>query len=107
MRRPLRTLMTLAAVASLTAVASRAADDAASGFKPLFNGRDLTGWRIYLRDNADNNQTKTFTIENGEIHCTGQPPGYLITEKEYGDYVLRVQWRFPGRPPAYRKSSLM
>jgi Domain of Unknown Function (DUF1080) len=97
MRRPLRTLMTLTSVAVLATV-GRAADDPASGFKPLFNGRDLTGWRIFLRNNADNNQTKTFTVENGEIHCTGQPNGYVITDKEYGDYVLRVQWRFPGMP---------
>jgi hypothetical protein len=39
-----------------------------------------------------------WTIENGEIHCTGKPNGYLLTEKEYGDFVLRLQWRFPGTP---------
>jgi hypothetical protein len=99
MRR--RTLLATFAVATLafgSLARSPAADDKAGGFTPLFNGRDFTGWKIYLQRNADNNQTKTFTVENGEIHCTGQPMGYMLSDKEYGDYELRVQWRFPGSP---------
>ena len=80
---------------------SPAADDKA-GFTPLFNGRDFTGWKIFLQRNADNAQTKTFTIENGEIHCTGRPNGYMITEKEYGDYVLRVRDLLAGESGAGR-----
>jgi hypothetical protein len=94
MRRPL--LLASITLATL-AFAATAADDTASGFTPLFNGRDFTGWKIWLRD-ADNAQTKTFTVKDGEIHVTGRPNGYMITEKEYGDYVFRVQWRFPGAP---------
>jgi hypothetical protein len=99
MRR--RTLLATFAVAMFALVSltrSPAADDKSESFTPLFNGRDFTGWKIYLRNNADNAQTKTFTIENGEIHCTGRPEGYMLSDKEYGDYVLRVQWRFPGAP---------
>src|SRR5262245_50896710 len=99
MRR--RTLLATFAVATLGLVSltnSPAADDKSESFTPLFNGRDFTGWKIFLRNNADNIETKTFTVENGEIHCTGQPNGYLLTDKEYGDYVFRVQWRFQGRP---------
>lgn len=98
MRR--RTLLATFAVATLALVAltrSPAADDKSESFTPLFNGRDFTGWKIYLR-NADNAESKTFTIKDGEIRCTGRPNGYMITEKEYGDYVLKVQWRFPGQP---------
>jgi hypothetical protein len=96
-----RTLLASLAVATLALgllTRSPAADDKASGFTPLFNGKDFTGWKIFLRNNADNNQTKTFTVKDGEIHCTGQPNGYMLTDKEYGDYELRVQWRFPGSP---------
>lgn len=96
MRRPLLGLLATITLAVL-ALAASAADDKSTGFTPLFNGRDLTGWKIFLR-NADNAETKTFTVKDGEIHVTGQPNGYILTEKEYGDYVLRVQWRFPGRP---------
>jgi hypothetical protein len=88
----------IAMLALVSLTRAPAADDKSESFTPLFNGRDFTGWKIYLRNNADNSQTKTFTIENGEIHCTGQPNGYMLTDKEYGDYVLRVQWRFPDKP---------
>jgi hypothetical protein len=27
--------------------------------------------------------------------CKGTPPGYLRTEKAYGDYVLTLEWRWP------------
>jgi hypothetical protein len=98
MRR--RTLLASLAVATLilAALSPSPAADEKSGFTPLFNGRDFTGWKIFLQRNADNVQTKTFTVERGEIHCTGQPMGYMLTDKEYGDYVLRVQWRFPDKP---------
>jgi len=66
------------------------------GFIKLFNGHDLTGWTKFLQNNAD--PAKTWSVSDGVIHCKGLPMGYLLTEKEYGDYVLRVQWRWPGKP---------
>jgi hypothetical protein len=33
-------------------------------------------------------------VTNGVIHCTGQPTGYIRTEKTYRDYALTVEWRF-------------
>ena len=35
---------------------------------------------------------------DGTINCTGKPNGCMVTEKEYGDYVLKVKWR--SRPMA-------
>jgi hypothetical protein len=93
--RPLLLATALAGLAAALAAPCRA-DDAAAGFKPLFNGRDFTGWKIYLLGDAD--PAKTFSVKDGVIHCTGQPLGYMITDKEYENYVLRVQWRFPGKP---------
>ena len=37
----------------------------------------------------------TWSIVDGSIRCVGKPNGYIATEKEYGDYTLRVKWRFP------------
>lgn len=92
-RRPLLCLATLACGALALAPTGRA-DDA--GFTKLFNGKDLTGWRQWLPGGAD--PAKTWTIKDGVIECTGKPAGYLITEKEYGDYVLKLQWKFtPGK----------
>jgi len=63
----------------------------------LFNGKDFTGWKLFLPDeNAD--PANTWSVKDGVIHCTGSPVGYMRTEKEYENYRLRVEWRFPGSP---------
>jgi hypothetical protein len=59
----------------------------------LFNGKDLTGWRVWLKDDKAKPED-TFTVKDGVIECTGKPNGYIITEKEYGDYVLEVEWKW-------------
>ncbi|HKB03881.1 MAG TPA: DUF1080 domain-containing protein [Gemmataceae bacterium] len=66
------------------------------GFKPLFNGKDLSGWSGFMKEpTAD--PAKTFLIEDGILKVTGKPNGYLATKEAHGDYVLRVQWRWaPG-----------
>ena len=58
----------------------------------LFNGKDFSGWTFCLRSNAE--PAATFTVTNGLMHCTGQPFGYVRTEKSYRDYKLAVEWRF-------------
>lgn len=58
----------------------------------LFNGKDFSGWTFFLRSNAAPEQT--FTVTNGLMHCTGQPYGYIRTEKSFNDYKLTVEWRF-------------
>jgi len=70
------------------------ADDpiAPTGKIDLYNGKDFTGWKLFLPGNAD--VTKTWSIENGVIKCTGKPAGYIRTEKTYRDYKLTVEWRF-------------
>ncbi|HPU57810.1 MAG TPA: DUF1080 domain-containing protein, partial [Verrucomicrobiota bacterium] len=59
----------------------------------LFNGKDFSGWTFFMRTNAD--PAKTWRVEDGLIKCTGQPFGYIRTEKDYRDYKLTVEWRFP------------
>jgi hypothetical protein len=81
------------------ALMAAAAAPAAEGFTPLFNGKDLTGWKRFLDPKAaDADPNKVWTIDNAEIHCLGKPYGYLLTDKEYGDYLLRVQWKWPKEP---------
>src|SRR5690348_7284260 len=60
----------------------------------LFNGKDFTGWRIFLDPRKkDADPKKIWSVKDGVIVCEGSVFGYLITEKEYGDYALKVQWR--------------
>lgn len=58
----------------------------------LFNGKDFSGWKFFMRTNAD--PLATWSVTNGVIHCSGKPSGYLRTEKSYADYKLTVEWRF-------------
>jgi hypothetical protein len=60
-----------------------------SGFRPLFNGKDLTGW-------VTPEDTSLFTVENGEIvgRTTTErlkKNEFLATEKSYGDFVLKAK----------------
>lgn len=62
----------------------------------LFNGHDLTGWEFVLRDAAVDPHT-VWSVEDGVIHCTGRPSGYMRTVEDYADYKLHLEWRWPER----------
>lgn len=64
----------------------------------LFNGRDLSGWKTFVDPNKDVSPDEIWSIEDGVIHCRGQVNGYLLTEKEYDNYVLRLQWKWGEKP---------
>lgn len=60
----------------------------------LFNGKDLSGWYAYTNDpKVDLN--KYFYVNNGAIETVGVPVGYLRTKKEFSNYRLHVEWRYP------------
>ncbi len=54
---------------------------------PLFNGKDLTGWK--------NNGEEKWVVEQGTILCesTANKYGYLTTEKTYRDFQLRLKFK--------------
>jgi hypothetical protein len=65
------------------------------GWIKLFNGKDLSGWSVFLDPKKkDADPAKVFAVHNGIIVCEGTPFGYLITDKEYENYILKVQWRW-------------
>ena len=69
---------------------------------PLFNGRDLDGWSTFLQKHGKNSDPDhVIAIEDRTIHlykdaATGSHVvmGYIATEKEYGNYHLRLQYRW-------------
>lgn len=61
---------------------------------PLFNGKDFTGWKKFVDPKSKADPDKIFTIRDGVIVVDGSANGYLITEKEYSDYVLTLEWRW-------------
>lgn len=70
---------------------ARARDEDSSddkGFTKLFNGKDLAGW-VY----GDRKDGKGYQVEDGVLFCTEQDGGNLFTEKEYGDFVFRFDFK--------------
>jgi hypothetical protein len=57
----------------------------------LFNGKDLTGWKPVLPDGKPED---VWSVKGGVLICKGKPNGYIRTEKDYTNYVLKVEWRF-------------
>jgi len=70
------------------AVAPAVAGDPPKGFESLFNGKDLTGWK------STGNQ-KVWGAEKGVIYCEKGGGGWLMTEKEFGDFELRLEYKMP------------
>ena len=77
--------------AALGVLASQATAGDAKGFKKLFNGNDLAGWKtnVFGKD-----QGKTFTVETDYIKVSGSPNGYFYTDKSYKNYVVKFAWRY-------------
>jgi hypothetical protein len=89
--------LTLAAVLAGTALfdSATAADEKHEGFTDLFNGKDLTGWKIFLDPRAKNaNPAKTWSVRDGVIVCTGHPNGFLYTDGTYKNYIIVYDWRY-------------
>jgi hypothetical protein len=59
------------------------------GFTPLFNGKDLTGWKVFKGKlsvwGADPKEKLLFV--------KGKGGGWLMTEKEYADFELRLEYK--------------
>lgn len=87
----------------------------------LFNGKDLSGWtmdipahdkagpedKVSIKDGIITIDTHTaewwrsipsFIVRDGLLVSLGQPGGHLITEKEFSDYELLVEYRFSKTP---------
>ena len=76
-------------------------DDADTNQKwvSLFNGKDLTGWQTYDIENGFNNDPQriySVVDEDGEpaIRISGQILGGLVTREEFGNYRLRLQYKW-------------
>jgi hypothetical protein len=108
----------LALAAALAAAATACVDEPPSFGEPvpLFNGRDLSGWYTFI-PHSDGSDPKAdpkgiFKVEDGLIHISGEEFGCLFTEKEYGDYRLKLEFKWgqkkwPPRENAVRDSGIL
>ena len=65
----------------------------AGPWDPLFNGKDLTGWKSL-------NGTAPYTVVDGAIvgtAITGSPNSFLATERAFGDFILEMEIKQEGK----------
>jgi hypothetical protein len=62
----------------------------------LWNSKDFAGWKLVVRD-PKHDLAETWLVRDGIVHCQGKPSGYMRTEKDYANYLLHVEWRWPGK----------
>lgn len=60
----------------------------------LFNGKDFTGWKLFV---PEGDPERVWSVREGVIHCTGNPAGYMRTTTAYENYRLTFEWRWPGQ----------
>ncbi len=91
-----------AAVTELKVQGAAASCESRETWTPLFNGHNLDGWYTFLQKHGKNSDPDhVITIEDGAIHLYKDAAdqshvvmGYIGTEKEYGNYHLRLQYRW-------------
>jgi hypothetical protein len=67
---------------------------------PCQISRDLKAWVCYLADPKVKLQDVWSIDDDGVLICKGTPLGYLYTKREYGDFILKLDWRWPpGKKP--------
>ncbi|TWU37288.1 3-keto-disaccharide hydrolase [Novipirellula artificiosorum] len=91
--------VSLFCVAAFSTAALVPSATAAEGTKSLFNGTDLQGWHVDVpAKDKDPNAKASFQVRDGMLVSMGNPPGHLITDAEYKDFRLEVQYRFAAKP---------
>jgi hypothetical protein len=65
-----------------------------AGFLPIFNGKDLDDWEYGTKNNAMK-QGKGYQVDPEQkiVYCTVHDGGNLYTKKEYGNFILRFEFK--------------
>jgi len=57
------------------------------GYRPIFNGKDLSGWTNV------NTADDTWSVRDGMIVCKGHPIGVMRSDQQYENFLLHIEWR--------------
>ncbi len=61
----------------------------------LFNGKNLDGWYPFIQNRGKNQDVKkVFTIDKGLIHISGEEYGSIVTNEEFENYKLTVEFKW-------------
>ena len=65
----------------------------------LFNGENLDGWHIDVPEmDSVPDARNPFIVRKGMLVSLGTPQGHIITDKEYENFRLEIEYRFAGEP---------
>ena len=65
------------------------AEEKASGWTLLFNGKDLSQWRNFNKQQLN----PQWVIKDEAIHLTGKNGGDIVTKKSYQNFILKLDWK--------------
>ncbi|WP_422925713.1 3-keto-disaccharide hydrolase [Singulisphaera sp. PoT] len=92
-----RNALVLSAVSLLTVSLAWAGEvETPEGFTPLFNGKDFTGWKVPEGDNGHWKVVDGIIDYDALSEAKGDKT--LWSEKEYTDFVLKLDWRIKEAP---------
>ena len=57
-----------------------------TSFKPVFNGRDFTGWA---------GPVENYEVVDGAIVCRPKQGGTIFTKEEFSDFIVRLEFKVP------------
>ncbi|HLF91842.1 MAG TPA: DUF1080 domain-containing protein [Planctomycetota bacterium] len=89
----MRKMLVVAFAALMPMFAGAQAAKVEEGYTSLFNGKDLSGWVYGKSGKGENKSGAGYAIENGVLFCTVKDGGNLFTEKEYGDFSFKFEFK--------------
>lgn len=109
MRLGVGSLAAILLIVPMTAECRAADNTPPEGFKALFNGKDLSGWKGLVgnpkaraamskedlaaaQEKADESMREHWKVEDGTLVFDGKGDS-LCTDKDYGDFELLVDWK--------------
>ncbi len=93
----MKTILSCILFCSLVALAL--AQEPANESTSLFNGKDLTGWHVDVPEQDQKPDIQpTFIVREKMLVSLGSPNGHIITDKEFENYRLDVEYRFAAKP---------
>src|SRR6266480_515872 len=58
-----------------------------AGFVSLFDGKSLNGWKLVGKTGDG------YGVKDGVIYCARGGGGNLLSDKEYADFILRLEFK--------------
>ncbi|MDO5552831.1 MAG: DUF1080 domain-containing protein [Planctomycetia bacterium] len=72
----------------------------------LFNGKNLDGWSVWVRDRGLNNDPKgVFTVADGMIRVSGEEYGGITTDESFSNYRISLEFKWGDETWGSRKNA--